>query len=255
MGNLVSMKLRRNEADRLTSTAQFCGHATVIIVSENGKRLIIDPWLRGNPRCPEKLHNPEKFDAIVLTHGHSDHTASALELAKRDKALVFATFELANLLIKEGIPEAQVQPMNKGGTVALPESGGVMVTLTHAYHSSSFDASDGKTYYAGEACGAIITLESGQNIYHAGDTALFGDMRLIHEVYRPEIAFMPIGDRFTMGPLEAAKAVKLVQPDVFVPMHYGTFDVLTGHPEDLRLALGEFSSRMVVMQPGEEYEF
>ena len=255
MGELVSMKQRFREAETLSATVQWCGHSTVIITSEDEKRFIIDPWLRGNPSCPESLHNPPKIDYIVLTHGHSDHSGSILELAEKHESTIFANYELANLLVKDGIPAERIQFMNKGGSVLIPHTGGLMVSLTDAKHSSSYDLRDGSTAYAGEACGVVITLESGRNIYHAGDTAVFGDMKLIQELFEPELALLPIGDRFTMGPKQAAKALQLIKPRFVVPIHHSTFDLLLGKPEMLRTLIDELQTKLVVLEPGEEFEF
>lgn len=234
----------------------FCGHSTVIITTESGKRVMIDPFLEGNPSCPDSLKNPQDIDLIILTHGHSDHTSSAPDLALSTGARVYATWELAMLMGKEGVPQENIQPMNKGGTLEVPDGGGLKVTLTHALHSSSYDAKDGNTYYAGEACGVVLTLESGRTIYHAGDTSLFTDMELIGEEYEPTLALLPIGDRFTMNPLEAAGACELIQPEFVIPIHWGTFDLLTGTPEEFSTALKEQGEvQAVVLEPGGEFSF
>ena len=231
----------------------YCGHSTVIIETQGGKRVIFDPFLEGNPLCPEELKSPSPIDYICLTHGHADHASSAAPLAKATGAVIFATYELGILMIKEGVPESQVQLMNKGGTVEIPDSGGLKVTLTNAFHSSLFDASDGNTYYAGEACGIIFTLESGRNIYHLGDTSLFSDLEKIARQYRPDLAFVPIGDRFTMGPIAAAKATALVRAKTVIPVHHSTFPLLSGTPKQFTqnvIQLG-LESKVVVLEPGE----
>lgn len=233
----------------------YCGHSTVIVTTENGKRVIIDPWLEGNPSCPNDLHDPGKIDYICLTHGHDDHASSAAPLAKKHQAMVFATFELATLLAQDGVPQEQLQFMNKGGTVEIPSGGGLAVTLTNAHHSSSYKTSDGVTHYAGEPCGVVLHLESGRTIYHAGDTCLFDDMRLIGQRFKPEVALLPIGDRFTMAPAEAIEAVKFIQPSIAIPIHWGTFDLLTGKPEDFEKGLQGSQTSCTTLQPGQQTNF
>jgi L-ascorbate metabolism protein UlaG (beta-lactamase superfamily) len=236
-----------------TATVIYCGHSTVIIHSESGKRIIIDPWLEGNPSCPNTLFVPGHIDAICLTHGHADHCGSALELADKYRATVFATFELAMLLVKDGLSNSQVQPMNKGGSVKLPNGNGISISLTNAYHSSSYDSKDGKSYYSGEACGIIITLESGRSIYHAGDTCLFKDMELIGARFKPYLALLPIGDRFTMGPEDAARATQLIDPDFVIPIHHSTFDLLTGTPEEFARKTKDARPSTIILEPGESW--
>ena len=231
------------------SSIKYFGHATVLLTTESGKKIIIDPFLEGNPLCPDDCKELDSLDMIVLTHGHADHASSAAPLAKKHGATIFATYELASLMAKEGVPEYQIQFMNKGGTV---EQDGIKVSLTNAYHSSSFDASDGVTYYAGEACGAVVTLESGKSIYHAGDTCLFDDMKLIAKEYTPEVALLPIGDRFTMGPKEAAEAAKLIKPKKAIPIHFGTFELLTGTPSEFASYLEGSGIEVLTLEPGQE---
>lgn len=233
---------------------QYFGHSAVCITSDSGKKIWIDPWLDGNPSCPKALSNPTAADIIVLTHGHSDHVGSALALAKRSGAKVVATWELANLLVKDGLEASQIEFMNKGGNVQVDCGGtNIGVSLTQAFHSSSYDASDGKTYYAGEACGAVVHLETGECIYHAGDTALFSDMQLIAKRFAPKIALLPIGDRFTMGPEDAAEAARLIKPQIAIPIHWGTFDLLSGRPEAFLAAVSKCAPdvKVKVLRPGE----
>ena len=184
--------------------AIYAGHSAVFLHFPEVV-VAIDPWLKGNPRCPPSLLQPKKLDLIVLTHGHADHASDAPRLAKETGATITATWELAQILIAEGVPAAQVIPMNKGGTVFAK---GVQISLTHALHSSSYDTARGPVY-AGEACGAIVQ-QGAHSVYHSGDTALFSDMKLIQEQYKPTLGFLCIGDHFTMGPSEAAKAARLL---------------------------------------------
>jgi len=254
MGQVVDINYK-HAAHGTSANITYCGHSTVLITSEKGKKIIIDPWLDGNPRCPDALRDPGHIDYIVLTHGHSDHASSAASLAKKHQAKVFAIYELAMLMGKEGVAATQLEGMNKGGGLYMPGSDVIRVTLTNAFHSSSFDASDGNTYYAGEACGVVITLESGRNIYHAGDTSFFSDLSLIGQEFKPDIAFIPIGDRFTMGPRDAARAVEVIKPRVVIPVHYATFPLLSGTVESFRNELVNIDCELLPLEPGEQYSF
>lgn len=235
----------------MSASILYYGHSTALLESEQGKRILIDPFLNGNPLCPDELKDPGEVDLICLTHGHSDHASDAALIARSCGAIVFANFELCSLLAKEGVSEKQLQPMNKGGRVEHDE---ININFTNAFHSSSYDSSDGNTYYAGEAAGIVIELESGRTLYHAGDTCLFSDMKLIAERHKPEVMFVPIGDRFTMGPEDAARAVRLVQPKAAIPIHFGTFPLLTGTPEQFSAALEDSDTLVVTLKPGESYE-
>ena len=233
----------------------YYGHSTVIIETEAGKRIIIDPYLDANPVCPEELRDPGPVDYLCLTHGHSDHSSSAVTIAKKYGPRVFATYELAELLIQDGVPQSNVELMNKGGRISIPNSGGLAVNLTNAFHSSSYQASNGTLYYAGEAAGIIIELESGRSVYHAGDTSLFSDMKLIADRFKPVLALLPIGDRFTMGPEDAAKAVEIIKPQVVIPIHHSTFPLLSGRPEEFQELLSGSSTKVEALSPGESCTF
>ncbi len=236
------------------ASAKYLGHSAVLVTGKSSsgtKTIIIDPFLDGNPRCPSDLVDPGPVDWICLSHGHFDHTCSAPALAKKYNATVFAAWELGHLMIKEGVPEGQIQFMNSGGTVT---DDGISVTLTRAVHSSSYDASDGHTYYAGEAAGIGIRFADGLAVYHAGDTLLFSDMKLIGEALKPDLAFLPIGDRLTMGPKDAAAAALLIRPKMVVPIHYATFPGLSGTPEQFVEALSP-SIKAVVLEPGMNIDF
>jgi L-ascorbate metabolism protein UlaG (beta-lactamase superfamily) len=223
----------------------YAGHSAVF-VELGGMYTAIDPWLKGNPLCPHALQEPGKLDLIVLTHGHSDHAGDAVRVQKLTGAKLAATYELAMIMIDEGIPADKVIPMNKGGSVTL---GSLTVRLTDAFHSSSYDSSKGAVY-AGEACGALLSTPD-RCVYHAGDTSLFSDMKLLGELYAPTVALLPIGDRFTMGPHEAAHAARLIRPQVAIPIHYKTFDLLTGSYADFAKECDAHKVKHTELQVGE----
>jgi L-ascorbate metabolism protein UlaG (beta-lactamase superfamily) len=228
-----------------TNSITYAGHSSVF-VEIGGKRVAIDPWLKGNPSCPESLHSPEAVDLIVLSHGHSDHTGDAVRLALECKSALAATYELAMIMVAEGVPQDQVIPMNKGGSVKFGE---LTVRLTHAMHSSSYDSKTG-TVYAGEACGIILSSDS-WCVYHAGDTALFSDMKVIGDTHHPDVALLPIGDRFTMGPKEAAAAASWLECGVAIPIHYKTFPLLTGTYEEFSKECALLGVESIELPPGE----
>jgi L-ascorbate metabolism protein UlaG (beta-lactamase superfamily) len=221
----------------------WLGHATFRVDSPGGKRIYVDPFLNGNPKCPENELSPERIDVIALTHGHGDHLGDTVDLAKKFSCAVIAPVELARWLVKQGVENTR--DPNKGGTV---DADGVKFTLTNAFHSSSNDDGD----YMGEPCGIIITLESGTKAYFAGDTCVFGDMQLIGRLYSPDVAVLPIGGHYTMDPKEAALALELLGTKRCVPCHYGTFPALTGTPDELaQLASGV---DIVRMEPGDSID-
>ncbi len=222
----------------------WLGHATFLMTSPGGKKVLFDPWVTGNPSAPEAAKKIGHVDLILVTHGHGDHTGDVVPIGRATSAPVVAPFELALFFERKGLQ--QVTGMNPGGTLRLL---GLSITMVQAFHSSSVEE-DGKAVYAGAATGYVVTFENGTTIYYAGDTALFGDMRLIAELYRPQIAFLPIGDFYTMGPEQAAKAAELLGVKQVVPMHYGTFPVLTGTPARLRELLGS-RVEIVELKPGD----
>ena len=208
------------------TTLTWLGHSTFRFDSPGGKRVYVDPFLNGNPKCPESELEPERIDVIALTHGHGDHVGDTVGLARKHGCTVVAPVELAGWLQgKQGL-ENVLDP-NKGGTV---EAAGVKFTLTNAHHSSSNN--DGE--YMGEPCGIVAEVESGTKLYFAGDTCVFGDMQLIGRMYSPDVAILPIGGHYTMDPREAAVALELLGAKRCVPCHYGTLPLLAGTPAQLR---------------------
>jgi L-ascorbate metabolism protein UlaG (beta-lactamase superfamily) len=223
----------------------WLGHATFIITTPGGKRIVTDPWLEGNPACPDDQRRIDAADLILLTHGHSDHSSDVVTVARATGAPVVAIFELSVWLQRKGVQH--VVGMGIGGTVQVA---GLDVTMVPAVHSSSVDE-NGTTLYMGPPVGFVVRMENGQAFYFAGDTALFGDMRLIGEMHQPDVAFLPIGDHYTMGPDAAARACALLGVRQVVPMHFGTFPVLTGTPDRLKHLLEPAGVDVLVLKPGE----
>ncbi|MDQ3993102.1 MAG: metal-dependent hydrolase [Actinomycetota bacterium] len=207
----------------------WLGHSAFRFDTPGGKRIYLDPYL-DNPKCPQGEKQPERCDLIVLTHGHDDHVGSTVELHQRFGCPVIALVELRGWLAGRGVEENAAHAFNKGGTL---EWEGVKITLTDANHSSSaFE--NGTFVYLGEPAGLVLEFENGLTVYAAGDTNVFGDMQLIGRIYQPDVAILPVGDHYTMGPREAAVALELLGVRTCVPCHYGTFPLLHGTPEQLR---------------------
>jgi len=225
----------------------YFGHSTFGVTTPSGQFALIDPWVETNPKCPEHLKKLQRLDAIFLTHGHTDHMGDLLALAKQFRPKIVATFE-TYLWIESKKTQAQCLPGNKGGSQKV---GDFEIAMTHAFHSNSIE-DEGQRLYGGEAGGYIVKLPGGVTLYHAGDTAVFGDMKLIGEIYKPDIACLPIGDVFTMGPKEAAYAIRLLGVSHVIPMHYATFPMLTGTPEELRAEARDVAGLTVhALKPGE----
>ncbi|HEV7134865.1 MAG TPA: metal-dependent hydrolase [Gaiellaceae bacterium] len=224
------------------TTLTWLGHASFRLDTSGGKRIYVDPFLNGNPKCPEGEQSPERADIVAVTHGHGDHVGDTVAIAQQHGSKVVAQVELAGWLGKHGVDEGSLVAPNKGGTVDVD---GVKFTLTNAFHSNS--APDGS--YGGEAAGYVVETENGTKLYFAGDTCVFGDMQLIGRIYEPDIAIVPIGDHYTMGPREAAVALELLGVKRCLPCHWGTFPVLTGTPA----ALQELAPNVTIerIEPGE----
>lgn len=222
-------------------TITWLGHAAFLFKAE--KKILIDPFISGNPKAPCK---PEDLnpDIIAVTHGHRDHLGDALEIGKRTGCRIISIHEVANYIKSKGV---FAEGMNKGGTMDVE---GISLTMTQALHSSSIEDS-GFGFDGGSPAGFVIGI-GGRSLYHAGDTGVFGDMQLIGELYEPEIAFLPIGSRFTMGIKEAVKAVELLKPEFVVPMHYNTFEVIKQDPLVFKQAVeAKTGTKVIIMEPGQ----
>ena len=218
---------------------RYFGHSAFELLLDN-KKFLIDPWIE-NPKSPVKVSDIKEVDYIIVTHDHGDHLGNAFDIAKNTGATIVGIFEIATYANESGVEKAV--GANIGGPIDLE---GIKVVLTPATHSSQRGAPTG-----------VVIIGKEKTIYHAGDTGVFGDMALIGELYKPDIALLPIGGHFVMGPYEAAKAAQLLKPKVVIPMHYGTFPVLKGTPEEFKKFVKEFGvdAEVVVLNPGEKYEF
>jgi len=230
----------------------WLGHATFKVTTAQKKVILIDPWIEGNPKSPAQARHLTKVDFILVTHGHSDHINDVVPTAQKfNNAKVLAMVETAKWISSQGVKN--VIGFNIGGSVKVQDD--ITFSMTPAFHSSGIDSKTEKTtVYGGEAVGYVIELENGLKLYHAGDTCAFGDMQLIRKLYAPDIAMLPIGDYYTMGPKGAALSVRLLGVKHVIPMHYGTFPALTGTPKQLKHELhrlGLKSVKVIEMTPGE----
>jgi L-ascorbate metabolism protein UlaG (beta-lactamase superfamily) len=224
----------------------WVGHGTWKVRSAKGKEVLIDPWVMNNPAAPEMLKTVDKCDLMLITHGHFDHIHDALEIARKTKSTIVCNHEISVWLGSKGLDGEKIVGGNQGGTI---EAEGIKVTLVHAEHSCGI-TEDGHLIYGGEACGLVIEFENGFTIYFAGDTDVFGDMALIAQLSKFDVAFLPIGDFYTMGPKRAAKAVELLGVKTVVPMHFATFPVLTGRPNQLQALVGP-GVKVLDIKPGD----
>jgi L-ascorbate metabolism protein UlaG (beta-lactamase superfamily) len=226
----------------------WLGHGTFQLNLDSGATYLIDPWTKGNPAFPAGFEI-ERLDHLLITHGHFDHIADAIELARRFKPQVISNYEICTWLASKGVENAC--GMNKGGA---QDAGAVKVTMTHALHSSGI-SDGGGLVYGGEAAGFILQFPGGRAAYFAGDTAVFSDMALYAELYAPELAFLPIGDLYTMSPKAAALACRLLKTKTVIPMHFGTFPPLIGRPEELAALVEDQGVKVWPLTPGETVEW
>jgi L-ascorbate metabolism protein UlaG (beta-lactamase superfamily) len=225
----------------------WLGHATVLIQTAKGTNILIDPFIVDNPRYPKDFKLPSKIHFVLLTHGHGDHISDVVPVAEKHDSTVVAIYELADYVSKQGVEKTI--GMNLGGTVQLEE---VAASMVEAKHSSGAQDKHG-THYVGIAAGYVLTIPDSPVVYHAGDTAVFGDMKLIGEFYHPEVALLPIGGHFTMGPKEAALASRFLGAKTILPLHFGTFPPLKGSPGELA-TLVDTGVRVVQWSPGETFQ-
>jgi L-ascorbate metabolism protein UlaG (beta-lactamase superfamily) len=228
--------------------ATWLGHGCFKFTTSSGQTILADPWVDGNPACPASMKTFDRLDTLLITHGHFDHIADAVSLAKKHQPKqVVGIYELCAWLEGKGVENTLA--MNKGGSA---QAGDLNVTMVHADHSCGI-MDDGKIVYGGEAVGYIVRGD-GKTLYFSGDTNVFGDMKLIADLYHPEVAFIPIGDLFTMGPREAAAAAKMLGAKIIVPMHFATFPALTGTPAALRDLLAGSGIEVHDLKPGESFD-
>ncbi|MCE7699395.1 MAG: metal-dependent hydrolase [Methanobacterium paludis] len=228
---------------------KWLGHSAFQIVTDENLKILIDPFISNNPACDVAVEELSA-DVICVTHGHTDHFGDTMEIANRTGALIVCNHEISVYLSKQGF---ETLGMNMGGTVQVQD---IIITMVNSTHSSDMDFIE-EVSAGGSAGGFIIELENGRKIYHAGDTGVFGDMRtVIRDIYRPDIAMLPIGDRYTMGPFEAAIAAEWLDPEIIIPMHYNTYPAIEQNPLEFSdmVRRSNPNVKVVILQPDQIYQ-
>ena len=234
----------------------WIGHGSFKVETETQKIIYLDPWIKGNPVSKLSLDSITKADIVCVTHGHIDHIGDSIEIVKKTGAVFIGTPELAFYAQKCGVPTegGDLCPLNIGGSCVVK---GIKIIMTNAVHTSDIMVSEKDVVAGSGSCGYIIVTEGNVRIYFAGDTGVFGDMRLISDLYKPDIAIMPVGGKYNMGIREAAYAAYLVKPEIFIPMHYGTFPDQKADVEELKKMVSVWApfTKVVVLNPGESFEY
>ncbi len=228
---------------------KWLGHSAFQIITDENLKILIDPFISNNPVCPIAVEEIDT-DIICVTHGHADHFGDTMEIANRTGAVIISNHEHSVYLAKQGF---EAMGMNMGGSIEIHD---IKITMVNSIHSSDMDFIEEMTA-GGSSSGYIIQLENGRKIYHSGDTGIFGDMKtVIRDIYKPDIALLPIGDRYTMGPFEASIAAAWIDANVVIPMHYNTFPVIQQDPETYANIVESINKEMkvVILEPGQLYK-
>ena len=237
-----------------STSIQLLGHATFKIITPAGKIILVDPWLTDNPFIPAALQDQDGADLLLITHGHEDHCDQHLDdYVRRNNTTVVANNMVRWFWLQQGLESRYFQPLNLGGTIQWED---VTITQVLGFHLSHIPLGDDKVGFPHSSVGFILQFSDGLRAYFAGDTSVFGDMALLADIYQPNLAVLPIGDRYTMGPLEAAHAIRLLKVHHVLPFHYGTFPDLTGTVEELRTLTANYPDLHIhALQAGESLQW
>ena len=234
----------------------WLGHGSFKLETSSGVVVYLDPWIRGNPACPIRIEEVTEADIVCVTHGHIDHIGDSIEITKRTGAVFIGIPELGFFARRNGIPDegGELLTLNIGGSATVED---VRIVMTNAVHTSDIMVSDTEEVVGSGACGYVLMTDDDTRVYFAGDTGVFYDMKVISDLYSPQVAIMPVGGKYNMGVREAAYATYLIKPEVFIPMHYGTFPDQTADLEMLKELVGAVApiTSVVVLKPGETFTY